>query len=172
MFKTVCFTIRTNLNICFVSSWQGLKYGLQDFTLGRSKGSEEQKKDEESESAEEKKKHEERPKKDKGDGALHDSAFAIARSATGMDRRGNGHSSITCDQGVERRGCGTAGPLELRKAPLRGKASQALVFTTLHLLPKSKVEQCRPTACTLPRLPREQQAHGRVLTAAQKVSVM
>lgn len=153
-----------------MSFWQDLKYRIQDLTLEGLKGSEDQEKDDESESAEEEKKHQERPNKDEGDVALHDSAFAIARSATAMDSRGNGHSSITCDQGGGRRGSGTAGPLELRKEPLRSRESRDVVFTTLHFLPKSEAEWCRPTACTLPRLLRGQQAHGRVLAEAQKVS--
>ncbi|KAK5871323.1 hypothetical protein PBY51_004209 [Eleginops maclovinus] len=76
-------------------------------------------KEEESEIAEE----EERPDKDEGDGALHDSTFAIARFSTGMDRRGNGHSSIKSDQGNGRDCCRTAGPWELRKEPCRSRDS-------------------------------------------------
>uniref|UniRef100_A0A3B4V0V6 Uncharacterized protein n=1 Tax=Seriola dumerili TaxID=41447 RepID=A0A3B4V0V6_SERDU len=88
-----------------------------------------------------------------------------------MDRRGNGHSSITSDQEGRGRGCRTAGPLELRKEPLRSRTSRDVVFTTLHLLPRSEGEQCRPTASTLPRLLMGQQAHSRALAEAQKVSV-
>ncbi|XP_050931268.1 E3 ubiquitin-protein ligase HERC2 [Lates calcarifer] len=144
---------------------QDFKCSIQD--LEKPESSEEQEKDEKSESADEKEKHEERPNKDEGDGALHDSAFAIARAATGMDRRGNGHSSITSDQGNEREGCRAAGPLELRKEPRRSRASRDVVFTTLHLLPRSEGEQYKPTASTLPRLLIGQQAHCRVLAEAQ-----
>ncbi|XP_056233280.1 X-linked retinitis pigmentosa GTPase regulator-like isoform X2 [Seriola aureovittata] len=147
---------------------QDFKHRIRDLKLERPEGSEEQEKDEESESAEEEKKRKERPNKDEGDGALHDSAFAIARSATGMDRRGNGHSSITSDQEGRGRGCRTAGPLELRKEPLRSRTSRDVVFTTLHLLPRSEGEQCRPTASTLPRLLMGQQAHSRALAEAQE----
>lgn len=158
-----------NLNGCCVFSWQDFKCSIQD--LEKPESSEEQEKDEKSESADEEEKHEERPNKDEGDGALHDSAFAIARAATGMDRRGNGHSSITSDQGNEREGCRAAGPLELRKEPRRSRASRDVVFTTLHLLPRSEGEQYKPTASTLPRLLIGQQAHCRVLAEAQLVSV-
>ncbi|XP_044052620.1 E3 ubiquitin-protein ligase HERC2-like [Siniperca chuatsi] len=136
--------------------------------LERPEGSEEQEKDEESESAEEEERHEEKPNKDEGDGALHDSAFAVARSATGMDRRGNGHSSIKSEQGYEREGCRTAGPRELRKEPCRRRGSRDVVFTTLHLLPKSEGERCRPTASSFPRLLTGQQAHSRVSAEARK----
>lgn len=139
--------------------------------MERPEGSEKQEKKEESESAEGKKRHEERPNKDEGDGALHDSAFAIVRSATGMDRRGNGHSSIKSNQRDEREGCRTAGPWELRKESCRSRRSRDVVFTTLHLLPRSEGEQCRPTASTLPRLLTGQQAHSSVLAEARKVSV-
>ncbi|XP_029295944.1 uncharacterized protein LOC115013638 [Cottoperca gobio] len=121
-------------------------------------GSEEQENDEESESAEE----EERPNKDEGDGALRDSAFAIARSSTGMDRRGNGHSSIKSDQRNKRESCRTVGPWEL------SRRSTDIVFTTLHLLPRSEGEQCRPSASSLPWLLTGQQAHGPVLAEARK----
>lgn len=40
--------------------------------------------------------------KDGGNGVLNDTAFAIARSATRMDKTGNGHSSITSKQKDER----------------------------------------------------------------------
>lgn len=134
--------------------------------LERPEGSEEKEKDEDSESADE----EERPNRDEGDGVLHDSAFAIARSATGMDRRGNGRSSIKSNQGDEREDCRTAGPWELRKEPCRNRGSRDVVFTTLHLLPRSEGEQCRPTASSLPRLMAGLQAHSRVLAEAHKVS--
>lgn len=150
-----------NLNSCCVSS-------LQD--LERPQGSEEAGEDEESESAGNEENGEERPNNDEGDGALHDSAFAIARSATAMDRRGNDHSSIKSSQGTEREGCRTAGPLELRKEPCR--ASRGTVFTTLHLLPKSAGEPCRPIAGTLPRLLTGQKSHSRLLAEAQTVSAI
>ncbi|XP_034728148.1 uncharacterized protein LOC117945022 [Etheostoma cragini] len=127
--------------------------------LERPEGSEEHKKDEESESAEEG----ERLKKEKGDGAVHDSALAIARSATGMDRRGNGHASIKYNQGDEREICRTAASLELRKEPCRSRGTRDVVFTTVHLLPRSEGEQCRPTASSLPRLLTGHQAHSKVL---------
>ncbi|XP_047185060.1 uncharacterized protein LOC118313456 isoform X2 [Scophthalmus maximus] len=133
--------------------------------LERPQGSEEAGEDEESESAGNEENGEERPNNDEGDGALHDSAFAIARSATAMDRRGNDHSSIKSSQGTEREGCRTAGPLELRKEPCR--ASRGTVFTTLHLLPKSAGEPCRPIAGTLPRLLTGQKSHSRLLAEAQ-----
>nr|XP_019949173.1 PREDICTED: uncharacterized protein LOC109633610 [Paralichthys olivaceus] len=120
---------------------------------------------------EEEEKDEERGKKpnhDEGNGALPDSAFAGARSATGIDRRGNGRSSIKSDQGTEREGCRTEGPLELRKEPRRSRTSRETVFTTLHLLPKTAGEQCRPIASSLPRLLTKQQAQSRVLAEAQK----
>lgn len=155
---------RNNLNRYCVSAWQvhhKLRQGLE-----RPEGSEELEKDEESESAEK----EERPNKDEGDGALHDSAFAIARSARRTDRRGNGRPSIKCNQGDVREGCGIAGPWELRKEPCRGRD---VVFTTLHLLPRSEGEQCRPTVSTLPQILTAQRAHGRVSVSAEdrKVSV-
>ncbi|XP_049433990.1 probable E3 ubiquitin-protein ligase HERC2 isoform X1 [Epinephelus fuscoguttatus] len=133
--------------------------------LERPEGSEEQAKDDESESAEEEERHEERPNKDERDGALHDSASAIARSSTGMDRRGNGRSSIKSDQGDERESYRTAGPWESMKEPRR---SRDVVFTTLYVLPRSEGEQCRPAASSLPWLLTGQQAHGRVLDEAQK----
>ncbi|XP_039658210.1 ultraviolet-B receptor UVR8-like [Perca fluviatilis] len=135
--------------------------------LERPEGSEEYEKDEESESAEE----DERLNKEEGDGALHESAFAIARSATGMDRRGNGHSSIKSDQGDERESCRTAATWELRKEPCRSRGSRDVVFTTLHLLPRSEGEQCRPTASSLPRLLTGHQAHSRVLDEVRMVSL-
>lgn len=138
--------------------------------MGRPEGSEEQEKDEASESAEEEERHDERLNKDEGDGALHDSAFAIARSAAGMDRRGNGHSSIKSNQGDEREGCKTAGPWELWKEPCKSRGSRDIVFTTVHVLPRSQSERCRPTAGTLPRLLTGQQAHCRVLAEVHKVS--
>ncbi|AWP06906.1 Hypothetical protein SMAX5B_010961, partial [Scophthalmus maximus] len=76
--------------------------------LERPQGSEEAGEDEESESAGNEENGEERPNNDEGDGALHDSAFAIARSATAMDRRGNDHSSIKSSQGTEREVSGRA----------------------------------------------------------------
>ncbi|XP_038560576.1 RCC1 domain-containing protein RUG3, mitochondrial-like isoform X1 [Micropterus salmoides] len=136
--------------------------------MGRPEGSEEQEKDEASESAEEEERHDERLNKDEGDGALHDSAFAIARSAAGMDRRGNGHSSIKSNQGDEREGCKTAGPWELWKEPCKSRGSRDIVFTTVHVLPRSQSERCRPTAGTLPRLLTGQQAHCRVLAEVHK----
>lgn len=86
----------------------------------------------------------------------------------GMDRRGNGHSSIKSKQGEVREGCRAAGPWELRKEPCRSTGSRNIVFTTLHLLPRS--EQCRPTSSTLPRL-LTGQAHSGVSAEARKVSV-
>lgn len=85
-----------------------------------------------------------------------------------MDRRGNGRSSIKSDQGDERESYRTAGPWESMKEPRR---SRDVVFTTLYVLPRSEGEQCRPAASSLPWLLTGQQAHGRVLDEAQKVSV-
>nr|XP_046242999.1 RCC1 domain-containing protein RUG3, mitochondrial-like isoform X2 [Scatophagus argus] len=136
--------------------------------LERPEGSEEQEKDEESERAEEEERLEERPNKDEGDGALHDSAFAVARSAKRMDRRGNSCSSIKSDQGDVREGCWTAGLWGLRKEPCRIKGSRDVVFTTLHLLPRSAGEQCRRTASSLPRLLTGQQVHSTVLAEVGK----
>lgn len=131
-------------------------------------GSQGQEKDEESESAEEEDVHKETPNKDKEDGGLHNSAFAIARSATRMDKRGNGHSSVKSNQEDEREGYRTPGPWELRKEICR---SRDMVYTTLHFLPKPEGDRCRPTASILPRLLTGQQAHSKVLAEARKVSV-
>ncbi|XP_037634201.1 ultraviolet-B receptor UVR8-like isoform X2 [Sebastes umbrosus] len=120
----------------------------------------------ESENEEEEERHEERPNKDDGDGVLHDSAFT--RSSTRMDRRGSVHSSIKSDQGDERESCRTAGSRELRKRTCRSRGHRDIIFTTLHLLPRSEGEQCRPTASTLPRLQTGQQIHSRVLAEARK----
>ncbi|KAK2837410.1 hypothetical protein Q5P01_014622 [Channa striata] len=134
---------------------------------GRSEGSDEQEKDEESVSGEEEEIKNDRPKKDEGDGSLHSSAFAKAKSATGMDKTGNDHSSIKSDQEDEREGCRTTGPCELRKQIYRSRGSRDVIFTTLHLLPRPEGEQCRSTASALPRL-LTGQAHSRVLTQPQK----
>ncbi|XP_027132478.1 probable E3 ubiquitin-protein ligase HERC2 isoform X3 [Larimichthys crocea] len=115
---------------------------------GRPESPEEHGKDDKSESAVE----EERPNKDEGDGALPDSAPAVARSAMGLSRRGNGHSSIKSDEGHVREGCKTGRPWELRKEPCRSRGSRDVVFTTLHLLPRLEGESCRPSSSTLPRL--------------------
>ncbi|XP_034547960.1 secretion-regulating guanine nucleotide exchange factor-like isoform X2 [Notolabrus celidotus] len=133
--------------------------------LTRPEGSEEQGKYDESESPEDR--HEDNPSKDGVDGALHDSAFAITRSTLEMDRGGNGHSSIKFDKGAEGESFRTAGPWELRKGPRR-RGSTDVVFTTLHLLPRSEGEQCKATAGVLPRLQTGQQAHSRVSSGAQK----
>lgn len=126
--------------------------------LERPEASEEQKTDEGSESAGEEGRHEERPKKDEGDEALHDSAFAISRFATGMDRGGNGESSIKSYQRDMREGCGTARPWEPRREPGRSRKTRDVVFTTLQLLPRSEGKQRRPTVSTFPQLLTEQQA--------------
>ncbi len=131
--------------------------------LERPEASEEQKTDEGRERTEEEERHEERPKKDKGDEALHESAFAISRFATGMDRGGNGESSIKSYQRDVREGCRTARPWEPRREPGRSRKSRDVVFTTLQLLPRSEGKQCRPTVSTFPQLMTGQQA--------QKVSV-
>ncbi|XP_031705563.1 E3 ubiquitin-protein ligase HERC2-like isoform X1 [Anarrhichthys ocellatus] len=133
--------------------------------LERLEGSKEQEKDEESESAEEEERLEEKPNQVGGDEALHDSAFAITRSSTGMDGRGNDHTSVKSDRRDERERWRTARQLELRKEPW---GSRDVVFTTLHLLPRSVGEQCRSTATALPRLTTGQQAHSRVLDEARK----
>lgn len=143
--------------------------------LGRPQGSEEQEKDKESGSPEEEEVHRERAKGE-GDGVLHHSAFAVARSTTGMHRTGNGHSSIKSNQGDEREGGKTAGLRGLRglrelRERCRRRGSKEVVFTTFHLLPRSEGGQFRPTASTLPRLPTEQQTHSRVVTEARQVSV-
>ncbi|CAK6950123.1 probable E3 ubiquitin-protein ligase HERC2 isoform X4 [Scomber scombrus] len=129
---------------------------------GKPEGSEEQEKDEESGSAEEEEVHKERAKGE-GDEALHESAFTVARSTTGMDRTGNRYSSIKSNQGDERDGGRTAGPWEL-KDWCRRRGSKEVVFPTMHLLPRSEGRQFRPTASTLPRLLTRQQTHGRILT--------
>ncbi|XP_062236164.1 uncharacterized protein LOC133933229 isoform X1 [Platichthys flesus] len=140
---------------------QDFKHRIQD--LRRPEGPEEEEGEE---------KDEERRKKknqDEGNGAIPDSAFAGARSAPGIDRTGNGRSSIKSDQGQrEREGCTTEGPLELRKDPRRSRASRETVFTTLHLLPKTAGDQCRPIASSLPRLLTGHQAHSSGLAEAQK----
>lgn len=127
--------------------------------------------DEESEGAEDEAIHNERPNKDEGAGALHNSAFAISRSATGVGKRGNDHSSVTSDQEGERGGCRTARPWELRKEICRSRGSRDVVFTTLHFLPRPEGEQCRPAASIFPQLVTEQQAHSKVLAETRKVSV-
>ncbi|XP_067463736.1 uncharacterized protein [Thunnus thynnus] len=129
-------------------------------------GKPEEEKHEERGSADEEELHKERGKR-KGDETLHDSAFAVARSTTGMDRTGNGRSSIKSNQGDEREGGRTVGPWEL-KEQCRRRGSKEVVFTTLHLLPKSEGRQFRPAASTLPRLLTGQQTHGRVLTEASQ----
>lgn len=73
-------------------------------------GSDKQDMDEESENSEK----EERQNKDEGDGLLHNSTSAKATSTNGMDRRGNAHSSIKCEQGDMREDCRTAGLWDLR----------------------------------------------------------
>ncbi|XP_026177163.1 RCC1 domain-containing protein RUG3, mitochondrial-like isoform X2 [Mastacembelus armatus] len=128
-------------------------------------GFKEQENDQQSESAEEEERHERSPNKDEGDGASQSSTFAIARSATKMDWRGNSQSSIKSDQRDEREGCRTVRPWEVRKEVCRGRD---VVFTTLHLLPRPKGEQCGHTASTLPPLLTGQQSHSRVLAEARK----
>lgn len=158
---------RNNQNRCCVSSWQDF-VRVQHKLLqgpGRPESPEEHGKDDKSESAVE----EERPNKDEGDGALPDSAPAVARSAMGLSRRGNGHSSIKSDEGHVREGCKTGRPWELRKEPCRSRGSRDVVFTTLHLLPRLEGESCRPSSSTLPRLLTGQQAHSRVSAVARKV---
>ncbi|KAM7416502.1 hypothetical protein PAMA_018517 [Pampus argenteus] len=134
--------------------------------LGRPEGSEEQEKDEESGSAEEVV-CKERAKID-GDEALRNSAFAVARSTTGMDRTGNGHSSIKSNQGDEREAGRTAGPRELRKERCRRRGNKEVVFSTLHLLPRSEGGHFRPNTSTLPRLLTGQQTHGRGSTVTRQ----
>lgn len=134
----------------------------------RPERSEGQGKDEDSGCAKEEAIHKDGPNKDKGAGALHKSAFATARSATGMDKRGSSHSSVTSDQEDERKGCRTARSREPRKEIYR---SRDVVFTTLHFLPRPEGQQCRPTASIFPRLVTEQQAHSKVLAETRKVSV-
>ncbi|XP_051279711.1 X-linked retinitis pigmentosa GTPase regulator-like isoform X2 [Dicentrarchus labrax] len=133
-----------------------------------SRTTEEQEKYKESKTAEEEERLDERPNKDEGDGAFHDSALTIARSAVRMDRRGNGQSSIKSNQGAEREGCRTAGPWETKKEPCRSRGSRDAVFTTLHLLPRSEEEQFRPNTSTFPRILTGQQAHSRVSAGARK----
>ncbi|XP_051806374.1 uncharacterized protein LOC110950047 isoform X1 [Acanthochromis polyacanthus] len=133
-------------------------------------GTEEQKTDEERKSAEEEERHEQKPNTDERDIALRDAAFAIARSAAGMHRTRNDHSSIRSGQGDDREDCRTAGPWELRNRPLISRrSSRDVVFTTLHLLPRSGLERCRPSGPTLPQL-LTAQAQSRVLAGARKVS--
>ncbi|XP_051806375.1 uncharacterized protein LOC110950047 isoform X2 [Acanthochromis polyacanthus] len=131
-------------------------------------GTEEQKTDEERKSAEEEERHEQKPNTDERDIALRDAAFAIARSAAGMHRTRNDHSSIRSGQGDDREDCRTAGPWELRNRPLISRrSSRDVVFTTLHLLPRSGLERCRPSGPTLPQL-LTAQAQSRVLAGARK----
>ncbi|XP_026198460.1 uncharacterized protein LOC113150252 [Anabas testudineus] len=131
----------------------------------RPERSEGQGKDEDSGCAKEEAIHKDGPNKDKGAGALHKSAFATARSAIGMDKRGSSHSSVTSDQEDERKGCRTARSREPRKEIYR---SRDVVFTTLHFLPRPEGQQCRPTASIFPRLVTEQQAHSKVLAETRK----
>ncbi|CAB1454960.1 unnamed protein product [Pleuronectes platessa] len=139
---------------------QDFKHRIQDMQRPEGPEEEEEEKDEE---------RGKKPNHDEGNGAIPDSAFAGARSAPGIDRTGNGRSSIKSDQGQrEREGCRTEGPLELRKDPRRSRASRETVFTTLHLLPKTAGDQCRPIASSLPRLLTGHQAHSRGLAEAQK----
>lgn len=145
-----------------MSSWQDSRQVHHRLHQGleRPGGLERQREDEERESAEQ----EERPKKDEGDGALHDPEFAAARSATGTDGSGNGHPSIKPDQGDVREEGRTAGPWE----PCR---SRDVVITTLYLLPRSEGDRCRPSASTFPRLLAAQPALSRVSAKAPKVNI-
>ncbi|KAG7489695.1 hypothetical protein JOB18_018129 [Solea senegalensis] len=123
----------------------------------RQEGTEEQQNNDKSYCAhkeeEEEEGSQERPNNDEGDGVLHDSAFTLSRSEMGMDRRVNDHSSIKSNTVKEGGGCRSAGQLELRKEPARrDRPGRDVVFTTLHLLPRSAGEQCRPMSSTLPRL--------------------
>lgn len=127
--------------------------------------------DEESEGAVEEATHNETPNKAAGDGALHNSAFAKARSATGMCNRGSVHSSVTSDQEDESGGCKTARSWELRKEICRSRGNRDVVFTTLHFLPRPERQQCRPAASIFPRLVTAQQAHSKVLAETREVSV-
>ncbi|XP_039875034.1 protein RCC2-like isoform X2 [Simochromis diagramma] len=120
-------------------------------------GFEEQETDEESESEEEKERHEQKPYTDE------------AMSATETDGTGSGHSSIKSKQGDDTEGCQTAVRLEPRSRTCRNRqGSLHVVFTTLHLLPRSDGKQCRPTAGTLPQLSKGQQAQSRISSGAQK----
>lgn len=128
----------------------------------------EQDRDEDSEIAEEEERHGQRAKVE-GDGAVHDSAFTVAWSTRGADRTGNGCPSIRSDQGFEREAGGTAGPSELRMERGTRRGSREVVFTTVHLLPRSAGEQLKSAASTFPRLQTRQLGHSRVSTEARKV---
>lgn len=93
-------------------------------------------------------------------------------SATETDGTGSGHSSIKSKQGDDTEGCQTAVRFEPRSRTCRNRqGSLHVVFTTLHLLPRSDGKQCRPTAGTLPQLSKGQQAQSRISSGAQKVRV-
>lgn len=169
-FSYLCHN-RNNLNRYLISSWQDLKQVHHKLPQGQERPDGSEGQDEESEDAEEEAIHNERPNKDEGDGALYSSVFAIARSATGMGKRGNGHSSVTSDQEDERGVCRTARSWELRKEICKSRGSRDVVFTTLHFLPRPEGEQCRPAASIFPRLVTGQQAHSKVLAETRKVSV-
>lgn len=87
-----------------------------------------------------------------------------------MDRRGNGHSSIKTHQGDVTEGYRTAGTWDLRKELCTSRRSSDVVFTTLHILPRTEREQWRSTAGMLPNLLTGQQTQGKVLAKVQKVS--
>lgn len=87
-----------------------------------------------------------------------------------MDRRGNGHSSIKTHQGDVRGGYGTAGTWDLRKELRTSRRSGDVVFTTIHILPRTEREQWRSTAGKLPNLLTGQQTQGKILAEVQKVS--
>ncbi|XP_029915006.1 protein pim1-like isoform X3 [Myripristis murdjan] len=136
---------------------------------GKPEGSGEQEDDEESKSAEEGEGDEERAKEEEGDGALHNPAVAAARSPTEKDGAGNGRSSIKSDKWDGGESGRTAGPGELRREWCTAGRGGEVVFTTLHLLPKSEGQRRRPRASALPVLLTGQQSCQGVVAEAQQV---
>ncbi|XP_028269736.1 uncharacterized protein LOC114441149 [Parambassis ranga] len=138
---------------------------VQHKLLEKPEESEKQQKDKESPKEEER--HGQNKKE--GNGEFHNVAVALLRSASGMDTTRNVYSSINFDPGVERDGFKTTESWERRNKPCRSKKSSShVVFTTLHLLPRSEGEQRRPAASTLPQVLTGQQVQCRVLAQAQE----
>ncbi|XP_030000078.1 uncharacterized protein LOC115426210 [Sphaeramia orbicularis] len=106
--------------------------------------------------------------KDEGDGASNVSAFALASSGVANDGAENVRSSVRTLLRDEIEGFRTRGQRELRKEQCKRRESTEVIFTTLHLLPKSRGEQCRPGTSSLPRLITGHQAQSRVSAEAQQ----
>lgn len=117
------------------------------------------------------KEEEERVNKDEGDGALKVSAYARAGSAAAHDRAGNVRSSVKTLLQDEAEGFRTREQRELKKEQCKRRENREVVFTTFHLLPKSRGEQRRPATSSLPRLMTGHGAQSRVPAEAQQVSV-